>query len=225
MNRIRILLMILLLPGAGSAATPQNGVGGLTLTGVVMNRAGNVALINRKGRGDHAFKAGDHVMPDVVLMSIEATQVHVRVDGTDRVLTLAGLAHDRQQLHMPIPAQPAHADAFLVPMPGITYIGDYHFIITRRKLRDFLASTNALSEARWLLLQDGGLFVAHIKQGSAYEKAGLHVGDVILSINGTRLASHDDVLAVYKRLDTLDHLDLHITRMGQDQHLVYDIKP
>ncbi len=109
-------------------------------------------------------------------------------------------------------------------MPGITYLNDYHFVVTRQKLHDFLASPNALSEARWMLQKDGGLFVTRIKDGSAYEKAGLHVGDVIMSINGTPLAKSEDVLAMYQKLDQLDHLDLHIQRMGQDQHLLYDIK-
>ena len=75
-----------------------------------------------------------------------------------------------------------------------------------------------------MLQKDGGLFVARIKDGSAYEKAGLHVGDVIMSINGTPLAKSVDVLAMYQKLDKLDHLDLHIQRSGQDQHLLYDIK-
>lgn len=224
--RHALVLLALLLPALTAAADMQGrGVEGLTLTGVVMDRLGSVALISRDGRGDRAFQVGDHVTPDAVLTAIEATQVHIKVGVQERVLTFTGLVHDSQRARMPVPALPAHADAFLAPMPGITYLSDYHFIITRQKIHDFLASPNALSEARWMLQKDGGLFVARIKQGSAYEKAGLHVGDVITSINGAPLTNGDDVLAVYRKLDKLDHLDLHIQRMGQDQHLLYDIKP
>lgn len=214
-----------LLVGLAAAATPpMEGPEGLTLTGVVMDPAGDVALISLDGHGDRAFQVGDHVTDDAVLTSIEATQVHLRVGMQERVLTFTGLVHDSQRARMPVPALPAHADAFLVPMPGIIYLTDHHFIVTRQKLHDFLASPNALSEARWMLQKDGGLFVARIKDGSAYEKAGLHVGDVIMSINGTPLAKSADVLAMYQKLDKLDHLDLHIQRSGQDQHLLYDIK-
>lgn len=219
-------LLALLLPALAAAAdAPGRSVEGLTLTGVVMDRLGSVALISRDGRGDRAFQVGDHVTPDAVLTAIEADQVRLKLGTQVRVLTFTGLVHDDQRVRMPVPALPAHADAFLTPMPGITYLNDYHFIVTRQKIHDFLASPNALSEARWMLQKDGGLFVARIKEGSAYEKAGLHVGDVIMSINGTPLANGDDVLAVYQKLDKLDHLDLHIQRMGQDQHLLYDIKP
>ena len=219
----RLALLACLLPGLAAAAAPPTGPEGLTLTGVVMDRAGNIALISRDGRGDRAFQVGDHVTPDAVLVRIEADQVRLAIAGTEAVLGFTGLVHDTARPRMPVPALPAHADAFLTPMPGITYIDDHHFVVTRQKIHDFLSSPNALSEARWMLQKDGGLFVARIKDGSAYEKAGLHVGDVIMSINGTPLTQSEDVLAVYQKLDKLDHLDLHIQRMGQEQHLVYDI--
>lgn len=222
----RLAALLSLLPSLAAAATPPApGAEGLTLTGVVMGKLGSVALISRDGRGDHAFQVGDHVTPDAVLVRIEADQVRLAIAGTQAVLTFTGLVHDAARPRMPVPALPAHADAFLTPMPGITYIDDYHFVITRQKIHDFLASPAALSEARWMLQKDGGLFVARIKDGSAYEKAGLHVGDVIISINGTPLMQSEDVLAVYQKLDKLDHLDLHIQRMGEEQHLVYRIKP
>lgn len=220
----RATLFALLLPSLALAAAPP-GPEGLTLTGVVMDPTGGVALISRDGHADRAFQVGDHVTPDAVLVSIAATQVRLRIGSQQHLLTFAGLMQDVTRPRMPVPALPAHADAFLVPMPGITYISDYHFIVTRQKIHDFLASPEALSDARWMLQKDGGLFVARIKDGSAYEKAGLHVGDVIMSINGTPLVKSDDVFGVYQKLDKLDHLDLRIQRMGQEQHLIYDIKP
>jgi general secretion pathway protein C len=173
---------------------------------------------------------GDALPGGAVLASIEATRVTLLTGGHRETLPLKGL--DTRPVpagvstsRRVVPGVPAHADAFLIPMAGITYLSDTHFIITRDKIHAFLNSPQALSEARWMLQKDGGLFIARIKDGSAYEKAGLRVGDVIARINGRELKSGDDVMAVYGNLDKLEHLDITLQRMGQEQHLVYDIRP
>jgi general secretion pathway protein C len=200
------------------------------LTGVILDGGDSVAFISSEPGRDRTYRVGDALPGGAVLASIEVTRVTLLAGGHRETLPLKGL--DTHSVptgasagKLPVRAIPAHADAFLIPMAGITYISDTHFIITRDKLHTFLNSPRALSEARWMLQKDGGLFIARIQDGSAYEKAGLHVGDVITRINGRELKSGDDVMAVYGDLDKLQHLDITLERMGQEQHLVYDIQP
>ena len=48
--------------------------------------------------------------------------------------------------------------------------------------------------AEYFGVKDGGVLVSSITQGSAAEKAGLKVGDVITSINGDRVRHTDDLV-------------------------------
>lgn len=219
------LALLCACPMALAATTPAP-----VLTGVILDGGDSVAFISLEPGRDRTYRVGDALPDGAVLASIEATRVTLLAGRQREILQLKGLdtrpvPADTSAGRRGVPATPAHADAFLIPMPGITYISDTHFIITRDKIHAFLSSPQALSEARWMLQKDGGLFVARIQDGSAYEKAGLRVGDVLTRINGRELKSGDDVMAVYGNLDKLEHLDLTLQRMGQEQHLIYDIKP
>ncbi|HEX7964345.1 MAG TPA: PDZ domain-containing protein [Gammaproteobacteria bacterium] len=220
-----VLLLVLLLPMAVLGAPAPD----LTLSGVILDGADSLALIRVDAGRDRGFRVGDRVASGLTLAGIEANQVWLEGDGTRRALMLAGLGEHGAAAGGGAPrvvrAMPAHADAFLDPMPGISYVSDTHFIVSRGTLQSFLGSPKALSEARWLLQKDGGLFIASIKRGSAYEKAGLRVGDVLQQVNGKTLKSTDDVYALYGGLGKLEHLDLTVRRMGREEHLLYDFRP
>ncbi|HEX2667414.1 MAG TPA: type II secretion system protein N [Gammaproteobacteria bacterium] len=221
----RAFFLALLLPLAAAGAP----VPGLTLSGVILDGGDSLALIRVDTGRDRGFRLGDRVAPGLTLAGIEANRVWLEGDGTRRALMLAGLDGHGAAADGTAPrvvrAMPAHADAFLDPMPGISYVSDTHFIVSRDTLHAFLGSPQALSEARWLLQKDGGLFIASIKRGSAYEKVGLRVGDVLQQVNGKTLKSTDEVYALYGGLEKLEHLDLTVRRMGREEHLLYDFRP
>ncbi|HLW75113.1 MAG TPA: type II secretion system protein N [Gammaproteobacteria bacterium] len=214
---------LLLACGGALADTPDPGI---VLTGVILDGQDSVALISEKAGADRSYRIGDPVPGGARLAAIEANYVTLEFQGKKELLGFGGLGVGRLPPSgtPPVRAFPAHADAFLVPMEGITYISDTHFILSREKVRGFLNSPDAMKDARWLLQKDGSLFIERIREGSVYEKAGLRVGDVITSINDAPLKDSNQVMGLYADLDKMQHLDLTIERMGQEQHLLYDIK-
>lgn len=198
---------------------------GVVLTGVILDGQDSLALISEKTGPDRTYRLGDTVPGGARLTGIEAAYVTLEFQGRKELLGFGGLGTGSPppSTTPPVRALPAHADAFLVPMEGITYISDTHFILSREKVRDFLNSPDAMKDARWILQKDGSLFVERIREGSVYEKAGLRVGDVITEINATPIKDSNQVMALYAGLDKMQHLDLTIERMGQEQHLLYDI--
>lgn len=198
---------------------------GIVLTGVILDGQDSFALIGEKAGPDRSYRLGDTVPGGARLAGIAAAYVTLDFRGRKELLGFGGLrvGGPPPSTTAPVRALPAYADAFLVPMEGITYISDTHFIVSRDKIRDFLSSPDAMKDARWILQKDGSLFIARIRDGSVYEKAGLRVGDVITEINATPIKNSNQVMALYVGLDKMQHLDLTIERMGQEQHLLYDI--
>lgn len=225
------MLLLFSIETSGFAAdripvsTPDSN---LLLTGIILDGNNSLAIINVHSRSDDAYRVGDHVMPDAIVTSIKVDHVNVRIAGRNYVLTLGGMNHDPGALPAgdkpPVRAIPAYAHAFDVPMPGITFISDNHFIITRKKFRSFLYSPDALRDARWLLEPKEGVFIERLRDESPFVKAGLRTGDVITQINGHSIKSAEDAMKIYSGFANLNHLDIQITRMGQQQHLLYDIK-
>ena len=60
-----------------------------------------------------------------------------------------------------------------------------------------------------------GVFVSAVEEGSAAEKAGLQMGDVITKVDDTDITSMDDMTAVKKQYSAGDTATLTVYRQGE----------
>lgn len=68
-----------------------------------------------------------------------------------------------------------------------------------------------------------GFKVFSIKEGSVFMKLGLEKGDIIKSVNNTKLKSYNEAFKIYKRINSLDFLQIEVLRDGQIVELSYEI--
>lgn len=123
-----------------------------------------------------------------------------------------------------IPALPAHASVAMArPIEGIKRIQRNQYSIDRDKIYEEVNSTDVFREANFLI-EDDGVFIERIEEGSILESIGLRVGDTILKANDMPVASLFDLLDLYEKLDELDFLELQINRTNQAQYLHYEIR-
>lgn len=64
---------------------------------------------------------------------------------------------------------------------------------------------------------DGGVFIIDVFEGSAADRAGLQPGDVITRINGTDVATPEDVARIIRRLDPGDVVMIDFDRRGNSE--------
>ncbi len=64
---------------------------------------------------------------------------------------------------------------------------------------------------------DTGVFVIDVFDGSAADRAGLEVGDVITGINGASVATPEDVARIIRRLDPGNVISIEFSRRGTSQ--------
>ncbi len=69
-----------------------------------------------------------------------------------------------------------------------------------------------------------GFMVSRIKQGSIFQKMGLKNGDVIQGVNDSPIGSADDMLGLYKGLQSGSEITLNLKRRGKQETLKYTFK-
>ena len=62
-----------------------------------------------------------------------------------------------------------------------------------------------------------GVFICSVEEGSAADKAGLKMGDVIMKVDGTDVDSYQDLVALKKKYSAGDESTFTIYRDGQQQ--------
>lgn len=72
--------------------------------------------------------------------------------------------------------------------------------------------------------EDAGMLVASLASGGPAERAGVEVGDVIISINGENVSSHMDVLGLIRPLKQGDAANLEVVRDGRRQSIAVTIE-
>jgi len=63
---------------------------------------------------------------------------------------------------------------------------------------------------------ESGVYVIDVFEGSAADRAGLEVGDVITGISGTDVATPEDVARIIRSRDPGDVIEIEFSRRGQD---------
>ena len=64
-----------------------------------------------------------------------------------------------------------------------------------------------------------GVFICSVEEGSAADKAGLKMGDVIMKVDGTDVDSYQDLVALKKKYSAGDESTFTIYRDGQQQEV------
>ncbi len=72
--------------------------------------------------------------------------------------------------------------------------------------------------------EDAGVLVGQVAEGSPADKAGLQVGDVIVSINDQEVTSAGDLMVEIRKLDAGEEARLEIVRDGRSQTLTATIE-
>lgn len=68
-----------------------------------------------------------------------------------------------------------------------------------------------------------GFKVTRIKQNTPFARLGLKKGDIIIKANNKRLKSYAAALDIYKKIDSLQALQLVVLRNNQEKEIVYEI--
>ncbi|SCY82560.1 type II secretion system protein GspC [Desulfoluna spongiiphila] len=72
--------------------------------------------------------------------------------------------------------------------------------------------------------QPEGMAVSGIKSDSIFRKMGIRNGDVIIGVDGQKIESVDDAMALYGNLKSASEVQIEIKRMGQVQTIEYTIE-
>ena len=64
---------------------------------------------------------------------------------------------------------------------------------------------------------DSGVFILDVFEGSAADRAGLEIGDVIVGLNGAAVATPEDVARIIRRLDPGNVITIEFERRGNTQ--------
>lgn len=199
------------------------------LHGIFISDKTRVAYISVNGDEQRDFAEGRKIFDGCYLKTILPNRIVIRGDDGETVLKLKATANKlsagKALSYRPTPALHAHAAAASrPPIDGIKRIQSNHLQIERALLQKELESGKILSQARMLPEEDGGFFVERIKEGSLIEAVGLHVGDVIQSVNDRPLNSLFDVLDALGQTESIDEFEIQITRGGDTQHLYYQLQ-
>ncbi len=79
----------------------------------------------------------------------------------------------------------------------------------------FVDLTNSMYAMYYFGNPEEGCYVYSINSGSNAEKAGLKVGDRVISVNGTEIKSSSDIQGIIKKLSVGDEVSLEVERSGQ----------
>lgn len=79
----------------------------------------------------------------------------------------------------------------------------------------FVDLTNSMYAMYYFGNAEEGCYVYSINSGSNAEKAGLKVGDRVISVNGTEIKSSSDIQGIIKKLSVGDEVSLEVERSGQ----------
>ncbi len=168
------------------------------------------------------YTANEQIRPGVTVLAVERGRVVLLNQGRREFVDI-GIAPPP-----PAPAKPASKPDETKPENKIAIEGaddaiscsdEHNCTVDRAFVEQLLAKPQQLmSQARMApVAKDGetaGFRVSGIKTGSLAKLIGLKNGDVVSEINGQRLGTVDDALAMYTKLRSAKHLSVTVERGG-----------
>jgi general secretion pathway protein C len=185
----------------------------LDLLGTVFGEGENdFAVIEEKDKKIQGlFRVGDTVASAEVIKILRGTVV-LRVNGKDEVLAMkedkpgegqASSESDQRSGGSITVDKTVVDDAFK----------NMNQLLTQVRIRPYFSSG-----------KPDGFMVSNIKKESIFEKMGLRSGDVIRGVNDRPITSADDMLELYKGLQSGSEINLNIKRRGKEETLKYVFK-
>lgn len=198
----------------------------IRLHGTFVNERAQLALISTDAQQQRWFNLKEYLNTDFYLDAIFKDYVRIRDTGNTMSLEIRitnGSA--TQELPDVIPAMPAHAWVeSMPPVPGIDRVESNRYRIKRELVMKELQSGEIFKQVLVIPQEKGGFSINRIKEGSMAEVIGLRVGDTIHKINDKPLTNITDALDLYKNLDSLEKIDVEISRMHEVQRLHYELE-
>jgi general secretion pathway protein C len=186
-----------------SVPAPQTAVPAsrlqVTLKGTVVGEGEDsyaILLVPEVGSRDDVYRLGQDLLPGVSLARIERDQVVVLNHGREETVALETPA---------VPGAPAERQPAALPVRTISKA-----MVEAQK-----QDPGALMRSVQLQPRDGGLQVSRLQRGSLLQQAGLSEGDVIVAINGRRVASLGELASVYPEVEGASNLEVQVLRNGE----------
>ncbi len=200
----------------------------LRLRGVIAGLKGQgLAVISDDGT-ESVFRTGDEIRSGVTVQAIEPRRVIIRRDGNDEALELPD---DRLASGSESPrsggAVPGDPPTVPVTMPG--FRDDSGFSAAGvasmgSAARDMGMDAQALAESISIQpVSDGGFRVRPGRDARVFEQLGLQAGDVVVAVNGQRLQTEADAMAIFEQVQESGDLAITVRRDGREQTLTPDL--
>ena len=171
------------------------------------------------------YTANEQVRPGVTILAVERGRVVLLNEGRREFITLGA------EPPAPAPNKPAPATKPTAKKPGrgsvaldgaeqaIDCANENSCTVDRKFVDKLMKNPQQLmSQARmYPITQDGetqGFRVSGVRSGSLATMLGLKNGDVVSEINGSKLGTIDDALAMYQKLRRASHLSVTVQRGG-----------
>ena len=178
------------------------------------------AVIEETATGEQGlYRVGDGVQNAIIKMILRG-KVVLRVGDKDEILTMEESASSRKEASSP--TRGTRRTRQTSPR-GATVT------VRQSEVQDSLQNMNELlSQVRirphFTDGQPDGLALTRIKPQSIFARMGLKSGDIVKGVNGSPIATPDDVLSLYESLKSGSQLSLQITRNGEAQTINYRIQ-
>jgi len=170
------------------------------------------------------YTANEQIRPGVSLLSVERGRVVILNQGRREFITLGAepakkLVAKKPTTKKPSTKKPSKSAAIDGAEDAINCSNENACTIDRKFVEKLLANPRQLmSQARMMpVTQDGetaGFRVSRVKAGSLATMIGLKNGDILSEVNGQKLGSIDDAMAMYAKLRRANHLSVVIQRGG-----------
>jgi general secretion pathway protein C len=172
------------------------------------------------------YTANDQLRPGVTILAVERGRVVLLNQGRREFISLGAEPPKPAAAPKPAPSKPrsrARSNGKSVAIEGaeeaINCTGANACTVDRRFVDSLLKNPQQLmTQARmYPVTKDGetaGFRVAGVRSGSLATLIGLENGDVVSEINGSKLGTIDDALAMYQKLRRASHLSVTVERGG-----------
>ena len=209
-----------LAAGAGGSvsAIPISGLN-LVLAGVVAAGGASFALISVDGRPQEPFAIGQVVTAGAILKAVYPDRALLIRNGVTESLMLKGM---NEATSGPGSSTSAIQGSVL---SGIRKEGAGVYVVPRSAINAELHQPQKLlTQALMVPDPGGGFLVRAIDPNSVYQKLGLHVGDVIRSVNGQPVNNMQEAMRVYQQSLNMSTVQLQIVRNGRPEVLQYQVR-
>lgn len=190
----------------------------IKLLGTIEAGAKSAAFVQVGAGPLQLFRIGDVIQPGVILREVRHRRIIIAAGGKLEVVLMPE--------ESPLPASAGRSN--------VAEGGNHRPATSRHRLpraaltRELADLPRLMSQARvFPYLKNGkneGFLITEIVPGSLYARIGLRNNDVIQSVNGVRITSPDQALALYQQLKEVPAIDLGLLRHGKKTTIHYDIR-